>query len=82
MTGRACWRRFAANRGVPTKLLNLVRATSSKRVKFQTRVRQLLDTDPAMRRFFQGESTKLPDFYMERMRQSLGPLWDALPRAR
>jgi hypothetical protein len=79
MTGKRVWQRFAANEGAATKLLNLVRATSSKRVKFQTKVRQLLDTDPAMRRFFQGESRRLPDFYMERMRQSLGPLWDALP---
>jgi hypothetical protein len=32
-----------------------------------------------MRRFFAGKSTRLPDFYIERMRKSLGPLWDALP---
>ena len=79
LTGRRVWRRFAANDGVAARLLNLVRATSSKRVKFQTKVRRLLDTDPAVRRFFHGESARLPDFYVERMRNSLGPLWDALP---
>ncbi|MFM9841851.1 MAG: hypothetical protein ACKVOI_02660, partial [Dongiaceae bacterium] len=80
MTGRLVWRRLAANRGVATKALNLVRATSSKRVKFQSKIRRLLDSDPAVRRFFQGASTRLPDFYQERMRLSLGPLWHALPK--
>jgi len=79
LTGARVWRRFAANQGVAIRLLNLVRATSSRRVKFQTRVRQLLDTDASVRRFFRGESTELPDFYRNRVRRSLGPLWDELP---
>ncbi len=79
MTGTRILRRFAANRGVVTKIFNLVRATSSKRVRFQDKVRHLLNTDADIRRFFAGESRKLPDFYMERMRRSLGPLWAALP---
>jgi len=79
MTGARMRRRFAANRGIVTKLFNLVRATSSKRVKFQDRVRHLLNTDAGVRRFFAGESRELPDFYTERMRRALGPLWTALP---
>jgi hypothetical protein len=72
-------RRFAANRGLVTKMLNLVRATSSNRVRFQARVRELLDTDASFRRFFAGESRELPNFYVERMQRTMGPLWDALP---
>nr|WP_298689698.1 hypothetical protein [uncultured Dongia sp.] len=79
MTGGRLLSRFAANRGVITKMFNLVRATSSGRVKFQDRVRSLLITDANVRRFFEGESRILPDFYVERMRRGLGPLWSALP---
>jgi hypothetical protein len=79
MTGARVLRRFAANRGIVMRMLNLVRATSSKRARFQARVRERLDTDASVRRFFAGESRQLPGFYAERIRGSLGPLWDALP---
>jgi hypothetical protein len=79
LSGARVWRRFTANSGVATRLINLVRARSSKRVKYQARIRELLDTDATMRRFFAGESDVLPDFYRARMRRGLGPLWDALP---
>jgi hypothetical protein len=79
MTGARVLRRFAANRGIVMRTLNLVRATSSKRARFQARVRERLDTDASVRRFFAGESRELPIFYAERIRGSLGPLWDALP---
>jgi hypothetical protein len=79
MTGARLLRRFATNRGIVTRMLNFVRATSSKRVKFQARVRELLDTDASVRRFFAGESRELPSFYAGRIQRSLGPLWEALP---
>jgi hypothetical protein len=78
LTGARVRRRFVANSGV-TKWLNLVRARSSRRAKFQAKVRELLHTDPGVRRFFDGESDRLPEFYAERVRGSLGPLWEALP---
>jgi hypothetical protein len=61
------------------RMLNLVRATSSKRARFQAPVRELLDTDASVRQFFAGESRELPSFYTERIRGTLGALWDALP---
>lgn len=79
MSGRRLLNRFAANGDVVTKLLNLVRATSSKRARFQGQVHHLLRTDAGVRRFFAGESRVLPQFYVERVQQGLGPLWDALP---
>jgi hypothetical protein len=42
-------------------------------------VRELLRTDPSVRRFFDGETTTLPTFYGDRVRRDLGSLWDALP---
>jgi len=79
LSGRRNWRRFAANRGTVTKWLSLARAASSRRVKFQSQVQGLLQTDRDFRRYFDGDSAVLPDFYMDKMRRNLGPLWDALP---
>jgi hypothetical protein len=72
------WRRFNANRGVTTKAMNLTRAASSGRAKFQGKIRRLLN-DPEFRRFFDGETTALPDFYRKRIRHQMGPFWNALP---
>jgi hypothetical protein len=73
------WRRFNANRGIATKVMNLARAGSSGRAKFQGKVRRMLVNDKNVRRFFDGESTVLPDFYRNRLRNQMGPLWGALP---
>lgn len=62
--------------------LNLVRAVSSEgfgRIKYYTEVRRRLDTDPEMQRFFEGESAEIPAFFVKRLKQDLGPLWDHLP---
>jgi hypothetical protein len=56
-----------------------VRAVTSGRADFQAKIRRLLDKDVPIRRFIEGESSELPWFYMNRVRESLGPLWDALP---
>jgi len=72
-------KRFVANRGWPTRLLNLVRTTSSQRAKFQGKMRRLLIEDQDLRAFFDGRSTELPAFYRKRLQRQLGPLWDALP---
>jgi len=73
------YRRFQANRGLITKSLSLMRAGSSKRVEFQAKVHELLTTDPSVRRFFDGESRALPQFYRSKLRSSLGWLWEMLP---
>lgn len=72
-------RRFAANDGWATKAMNFIRASSSGRAKFQGKVRTLLWEDDQVRRFFAGSTERLPDFYRNRIRRQLGPLWDALP---
>ena len=72
-------RRLRANRGIIPKWLNAVRAVSSGRVPYQSKLRDTLISDPAFRAFFDGETRKIPAFYEKRVRRSLGPLWEALP---
>jgi len=79
LTGRRVYRRLLANRGIIPKWLNLVRALSSGRVVYQSKVRDMLASDPEFRAFFDGETERIPKFYEERVRRSLGPLWEALP---
>ena len=79
---RAVARRFQANRGAIPRGLNAVRALSSEgsgRIRYDTTIRRLLDTDIGLRRFFEGETTALPGFYMDQMRRDLGAFWGALP---
>jgi hypothetical protein len=75
-------RRFAANRGTIPRWLNATRALSSEgwgRVRYDTAILRRLDSDAPLRRFFDGETTVLPAFYTDQLRNDLGPMWDALP---
>ncbi len=79
---RSIGRRAAANRGLLVRSLNLVRAVSSEgfgRIRYETTVRGLLDTDVSVRRFFEGDTPVVPDFYTERVRRDLGPFWESMP---
>ncbi len=79
---RSIGRRLAANDGLLVRSLNLVRAVSSEgfgRIRYETKVRGLLDTDVSVRRFFEGETPFVPEFYTERVRRDLGPLWESMP---
>ena len=78
----AVGRRFRANRTSIPRWLNVVRALSSEgagRIRYDTTVRRLLDTDAPFRRFVDGETTTLPDFYVDQVRRDLGPYWSLLP---
>jgi len=78
----AIGRRLAANGGALTRSLNFIRAISSEgfgRIRYDSTIRGLLDTDVSVRRFFEGESRVVPTFYADRVRRDLGPLWHALP---
>lgn len=79
---RAIGRRLAANREAIPRWMNVVRAISSEgfgRARYYSTVRRLLDSDPSVRRYFEGESETLPGFYVEQVRRDLGPLWRFLP---
>jgi len=60
----------------------VVRAVSSEgfgRLQYHTDVRRRLDTDAQFRRYFEQESTELPQFYVDLARKDLGALWEWLP---
>jgi hypothetical protein len=75
-------RRFRANRDSLSRWMNVVRAISSEgfgRIRYYTEVRRRLDTDRPFRRFFEQETTELPEFYRAQVERDLGPFWEWLP---
>ena len=79
---RAIGRRLAAIRPPIPKWMNLLRGISSEgfgRIRYHTGIRRMLDQDPSVRRFFEGESERLPDFYRDLIRRELGPTYAHLP---
>ncbi len=78
---RAIARRFAANRTMATRLTQLLRGVSSERghsLVNHERTRQRL-TDPAALRYFNGDTTTLPDYFVDPIRNDLRWLWPWLP---
>jgi hypothetical protein len=79
---RAIARRIPATPTAIPKWMNVVRAMSSEgwgRIDYHTKIRRLLDTDPSVRAYMEGESTVLPEFYHNRIRRELGPMYEHLP---
>ena len=75
--------RFRANRGMISRSMNVLRAVSSEgfgRIKYHTELRRRLETDRQMRRYFEGETTELQQFFMDQVRKDLGPMWSWLPQ--
>jgi hypothetical protein len=63
--------------------MNLVRAVSTEgfgRLKYHREVRKRLDEDRQLLLYFEQETTELPEFYLDLVRQDLGPLWEWLPK--
>jgi hypothetical protein len=79
---RAIANRCRANKTMVPRWMNVVRAVSSEgfgRIKYHTEVRRRLDSDRQFRRYFERETSQLPQFYVDLARKDLGPLWDWLP---
>jgi hypothetical protein len=75
-------KRLKAGRGGLPRLMNVVRAISSEgfgRLRYYREVRARLDSDRGFRRYFEQESTELPQFFVERVKKDLGSLWPWLP---
>jgi len=69
-------------RGAIPRWMNVVRAVSSEgfgRIAYYTELRGRLDTDRPLRRYFEQETTELPEFFAAQVRKDLGPFWDSLP---
>jgi hypothetical protein len=79
---RLIFRRFLANREIIPRWLNIVRGLSSERfgrIKYFTEICRQLNTDPPLRRFLEQETTKIPEYFVKRIRKDLGEFWDWLP---
>jgi hypothetical protein len=79
---RAIARRIPATATAIPKWMNVVRAMSSEgwgRIDYHTKIRKLLDTDRSVRAYLDGETTVLPEFYHNRIRHDLGPMYQYLP---
>jgi hypothetical protein len=62
--------------------LNVVRAVSSEgygRTRYHRHIHYLLQNDAAFRSFFEQETDVVPQFYIDRIRKDLGPIWASLP---
>ena len=80
---RALYRRFVqTNKGMTARTEQLFRGITSERgfkYKNMLKMRRRLD-DPETLRYFNGETTELPEFFVEPIERDLGPLWDWLPK--
>jgi hypothetical protein len=80
---RAIYHRYRAVREFIPRWMNVVRAISSEgfgRIRYYRQVRRLLGTDAKFRGYFEGEHRRLPEFFLERLKRDLGPLWEWLPK--
>ncbi len=81
-TWSAILNRFKSTGAVKPRLMNVLRAVSSEgfgRIKYFTEVMRLLRSDVQFRRYFDQQTTDLPQFYKNIIKKDLGPLWDWLP---
>jgi hypothetical protein len=80
---RAILNRYRAVKPGLSRWMNVLRAMSAQgplgRIKYYTEVHRRLHTDRKFRDFFEQETTDIPQFYVNWMRQDLGPLWEWLP---
>jgi hypothetical protein len=81
-SARALARRFKAVPGTLLAVEQLFRGLSSDRsnkLGQHRRMRRLLEHDGEVRRFFEGESTRVPQVMVQQIQAHLGPLWEWLP---
>jgi len=79
---KAIARRFQANKFSIAGWMNLMRAVSSEgfgRIKYIATLIQLLETDRQFRMYFEQETDVIPQFYVNKIKEDLGPLWEWLP---
>ncbi len=79
---KAIARRFKANKSSVPKWMNMIRAISSEgwgRVKYFTKIGMLLETDKQFRMYFEQETDIIPQFYVNKIKEDLGQLWEWFP---
>lgn len=73
-------RRFGVNQGVMARSISALRAATSRKAGYYRQLREELRPGTSSRRFFDGEHRRLPDFFVNRVRDDLGPFWELLPQ--
>jgi hypothetical protein len=79
---QAIARRYRANTGLIPSMTNAVRAISNEgfgRIHYYTEIRRLLDADAPFRRYCEGGSSDIPQFYLDKMQHDLGSFSHYLP---
>ena len=80
---RAMYRRFMANKHTGSRIEQLFRSITSERnhklIGNHMKMRERLKTDKELVRYLNGETTELPEIYVEPIQRDLGWLWDWLP---
>jgi hypothetical protein len=79
---KAIGRRIIATKSTIPRWMNVVRAISEEgfgRIKFNEEIYRRLQSDREFRNYFEQETTKLPQFYYNLVKQDMGSLWDWLP---
>jgi hypothetical protein len=79
---RMIGRRLAANRTAIPRWMNVVRGVSSEgfgRIRYHTRMRQMLEHNPQVRAFHEQETDRIPEFYIDLIKRELGPVYQHLP---
>jgi hypothetical protein len=75
-------RRHRATYGTVPMFLNFVRAVSSEgfgRIRYHTTLHRQLAEDREIRSYWEGDTTQIPQFYVDWIKRDLGPFWDWLP---
>ncbi len=79
---RAMFHRWRATKGWIPRAMNVIRTVTYEgwgKIRYFKEVRRRLDEDRSFRRFFEQETDEIPAFFIEKMKQDLGPLWEWLP---
>jgi hypothetical protein len=81
-SAKAIMRRVGPTRAMIPRWLNVVRAMSSEgygRIRYYSEIRRRLDSDRRLRAYFEQDTMEIPQFYIDRVREDLGSMWDWLP---
>lgn len=76
-------RRHRATNGTVAMFLNFIRAVSSEgfgRIRYHTELHRQLSEDREIRSYWEGETTQIPQFYIDWIKRDLGPFWEWLPQ--
>lgn len=81
-SAKAIYRRLRATPEFTPRWMNFMRAVSTEghgRIRFYKKIRRMLVEDPAFLDYFEGETTKLPSFYVDIIKKDLGSWYQWLP---